>query len=163
MRVEERTMAPKTEYTRGLRYEQFTVGDQFVTASRTITEADIWGFACLTGDYNPLHTDAEYCKSEQFGGRIAHGLLVVSIGTGLASQLLILEGTSMGLLDARFSFSEVVRTGDTLRTVIRVIDKKETNKYLDRGIVTYACDILNQRDEKVAGMEWVVMIRKQGL
>ena len=155
-------MVPKTEYTRGLRYEQFTVGDQFVTASRTITEADIWGFACLTGDYNPLHTDEEYCKNQQFGSRIAHGLLVVSIGTGLASQLLILEGTSMGLLDARFSFSGVVRAGDTLRTVIRVIDKKETKKYHDRGIITYDCDILNQHDEKVAGMEWIVMIRKQG-
>jgi len=155
-------MAPKTDYNRGLRYEQFTVGDQFVTASRTITESDIWGFACLTGDYNPLHTDEEYCKNQQFGGRIAHGMLIVSIGTGLASQLLIFEGTSMGLLDARFSFTAAVRAGDTLRTVIRIIDKRKATKYHDRGIITYDCDILNQHDEKVAGMEWVVMIRKKG-
>lgn len=155
-------MGLKTEYNRGLRYEQFSIGDEFVTASRTITEADIWGFACLTGDYNPLHTDAEYCKTQQFGTRIAHGLLVLSIGTGLASQLLIFEGTSMGLLEASCSFFTTVKPGDTIRTIVKVIDKKEIKKYNDRGVITYECDILNQLDEKVAGMRWVVMIRKEG-
>jgi acyl dehydratase len=155
-------MLASNKYNRGLRFEQFTIGDQFATASRTIRDSDIWAFSCLTGDWNPLHTDEEYCRTQQFKTRIAHGLLIVSIGTGLASQLLIFEGTSMGLLEARSSFLTAVKPGDTIRTIVKVIDKKEIQKYHDRGIITYECDILNQLNEKVVEMRWVVMIRKQG-
>jgi len=161
-RREKENTGLKTKYNRGLRFEQFNIGDEFVTASRTITESDIWEFSCLTGDWNPLHSDQEYCKNQPFKTRIAQGFLVLSIGTGLASQLLILEGTSMGFLETSCSFVATVKPGDTIRTIVQVIDKKEIKKYNDRGIITYDCDILNQLDKKVAGMRWIVMIRKEG-
>jgi acyl dehydratase len=155
-------MVAKTEYNRGLRYEQFNVGDEFVTASRTINECDIWQFACWSGDWSPIHTDEEFCKTQQFGTRIAHGLLTVAIGTGLANQLLAFEGTSMALLETTSRLTGVVKPGDTIRVIIKVVDKKETKKYPDRGIITYDCRIYNQRDEKVVEMRWVLMIRKEG-
>ena len=54
---------PKTTYNKGIIYEDLKVGDEFVSASRTLTESDIWLFSCWSGDYNPLHTDEEFCKN----------------------------------------------------------------------------------------------------
>jgi acyl dehydratase len=155
-------MVPKTEYNRGIRFEKYSIGDEFTTASRTITEADIWAFTCLTGDWTPIHTDEEFCKTQQFGTRIAQGLLVVSIGTGLANQLLMFEGASMALLESTARLTGIVKAGDTIRTIVKVVDKKETKKYPDRGIVTFDWNVYNQRDEKVAECRWVLMIRREG-
>lgn len=154
-------MDAKSKYNQGLRFEQFNIGDRFVTASRTITESDIWGFSCLTGDWNPLHSDEEYCAAGRFGTRIAHGLLVTSIGAGLASRLLIFEGTAVALLETHSTFLSAVKPGNTIRAVVGVTGKKEIEEYRDRGIVIFECDILNQDNETVARTNWVVMILKQ--
>jgi acyl dehydratase len=63
-------------------FEDFAIGDEFITPGRTVTEADVMLFAGLTGDYNRIHTDAEYMKSSMFGERIAHGLLGLSLVHG---------------------------------------------------------------------------------
>lgn len=155
-------MVAKSEYKRGLTFEQFNIGDEVVTASRTINECDIWQFACWSGDWSNLHTDEEFAKTGQFGTRIAHGLLVASVGIGLINQTLIFEGVSMALLEMSMSFFQPVKAGDTLRSIVNVLDKKESKKYPDRGIITYRTDVYNQRDEKVAEIKHVNMIKREG-
>lgn len=75
-------------------FEDFEVGQRFVTPGRTVTEADVVNFAGVSGDYNPIHTDAEFAKSTPFGQRIAHGLLVLAMLTGLRQRTGHLEARS---------------------------------------------------------------------
>ena len=75
----------------GLYWEEWAIGAEFFSSARTITEADIVNFAGISGDYNPLHIDEEFCRNTQFGTRIAHGPLVYSIATGLIFQLHLYE------------------------------------------------------------------------
>ena len=77
----------------GLYFEEFSVGQSVTTLGRTLSEDAIFSFAGLTGDYNQIHTDAEFAKSSPFGQRVAHGLLGLSIASGLAMRTGILEGT----------------------------------------------------------------------
>jgi acyl dehydratase len=158
---EESVTPPKTVYNKGIVYEDYRIGDEFVSASRTLTESDIWLFACWSGDHNPLHTDDEFCRKGQFGGRIAHGLLTACIGTGLANQTLMFEGATMALLNSTARYTGIARPGDTLRVVVRVTDKKDTKKYLDRGIITFDWTIYNQRDESICEAQWVLMIKRR--
>ena len=78
----------------GLYFEDYEIGDSVTTQGRTITEADIVNFAALSGDWNPIHVDAEYAKGGMFGERIAHGLLGLSVATGLAARLGFINETA---------------------------------------------------------------------
>src|SRR3972149_3248858 len=88
-----------TNRTRGLTFDQFNLGDMFVSQARTVTEADVVNFAGLSGDFNPLHTDEEFGKSTPFGGRIAHGMLVAALATGRANWTGVFEGTTIALME----------------------------------------------------------------
>jgi acyl dehydratase len=144
----------------GLYFEDFEEGKEYVTRARTVTEADVVAFAGLSGDYNPLHTDAEFMRASPFGERIAHGMLVSSIGTGLSSQMGWFEGTTLALLEVTFRFKAPVKLGDTVHLVIKVTDKKPTSKP-DRGILQMEANVLNQRDELVVQGEWTTMMRRR--
>ena len=78
---------------RGMYFEEFAAGQTVITPGRTVTEADVVAFAGLSGDFNQLHTDAEFAKTTPFGQRVAHGLCVLSIVSGLAAQTGVMEGT----------------------------------------------------------------------
>ncbi len=145
---------------RGMYYEDFTEADVIVTAGRTVTESDVVAFAGISGDFNPLHTDDEFMKNSQFGGRIAHGLLVVSIATGLINQLGVFEGTNLALLNMNIKYTGVVQFGDTIHLELKTKEKKETSKP-NKGIITYEANVLNQRDETVVEMEWVLMMKRK--
>jgi len=80
----------------GLYFEEFQVGQKITTVGRTIAESDIFAFAWLSGDYNQLHTDAEFSKGTPFGQRVAHGLLGLSVASGLIMRTGVLEGTVIG-------------------------------------------------------------------
>ncbi len=80
---------------RGLYFEEFTLGQEIDSPARTVTEADVMLFAGLSGDYNPLHTDVEYARDTPYGERIAHGLLGLSIASGLAARAGFIEGTTL--------------------------------------------------------------------
>ncbi|MCK5548514.1 MAG: MaoC family dehydratase N-terminal domain-containing protein [Thermoplasmata archaeon] len=144
---------------KGMKFDEFNVGDEFTTASRTITEGDVSTFAGLSGDFNPLHTDEEHAKKTPFGGRVAHGMLSLAVATGLANQLGIFEGTTVALLNMSFKFTGVVKFGDTIRLKLKVAEKKETSK-ADKGIVTFDFNVLNQGDESVMDGQWIVMLRR---
>ena len=137
-------------------YEDFSVGDEWETPRRTITETDVVNFAALTGDHNPIHTDEEYAKTTIFGGRILHGPAGFAIATGLEFRLGIKEGTAIAFLGMTWDLKCPIKIGDTIRVRERVTSKRETRKS-SQGIVNFHVAILNQRDETVQEGEWKIM------
>ncbi|MEP7290080.1 MAG: MaoC/PaaZ C-terminal domain-containing protein [Chloroflexota bacterium] len=144
---------------RGLTFDQFNVGDSYVCQGRTITEADVAHFAGISGDYNPLHTNEEYGKTTPFGGRIAHGVLVLAIATGQLNQLGIFEGTTLALLQQTIKYVGAVKFGDTIHLEARIAAKKESSKP-ERGVITLENKVLNQRDEPIIEVQEVVLIKR---
>ena len=108
---------------RGLYFEEFNVGDTVTSAGRTITEADIVSFAALSGDWNAIHVDAEFARSQMFGERIAHGLLGLSIASGLAVRLGFIEDTVIAFMGLDWKFRAPIKIGDTIH--MRAADRRE--------------------------------------
>ena len=144
----------------GVFFEDLAVGQEFTSPGRTVTEADIVAFAGLSGDYNVLHTDAEYMKTSIFGERIAHGLLGLSISSGLGSRAIVRPFATIAFLGLRWRFKGPIKIGDTIKVRMRVSDKKETSKP-DRGIVTLQRSVLNQRGEVVQEGDTELMIERR--
>lgn len=131
----------------GLYFEEFTVGQTVTTAGRTISEDAIFSFAGLTGDYNPIHTDAEFAKGTQFGQRIAHGLLGLSIGVGLIMQTGLLTGTVLAFREINdWKFVKPFVIGDTVHTVLTVTETKALPR-IGAGALIASVEIRNQSDE----------------
>lgn len=144
----------------GLTYEEFEMGAVFHGQARTITESDVVTFAGLSGDFNPIHTNAEVAKNGPFGERIAHGMLTVSISTGMANMTGLMAGTTIALLEQNIKYTGAVKFGDTVRLQMEVIEKRETSKP-DRGIVKLASKMFNQRDELVVDMIWTQLMKRK--
>lgn len=149
------------EATRGRYLDDFTVGQTWITPARTITEADVVMFAGLTGDYNPLHTDEEFARGTQFGGRIFHGPGVFAIAIGLESRLGLKDGTALAFLGMNWNLTGPVRIGDTIRVVQTVADIKPSRSKSDRGVVTFDVAVKNQHDETCQDGQWIVMFRRE--
>lgn len=141
-------------------FEDFEEGLEFMTRSRTITEADVVAFAGLSGDFNPLHTDEEFASKTMFGTRIAHGLLGLTIASGLINQLGIGEKTVMAFLGMTWNFKAALKFGDTITVHQRVAEKRETSKP-DRGILRMAVSVINQQGEIVQEGEHTLMIMRR--
>lgn len=123
---------------RGKYWEDFEVGEVLVTPSRTITSTDIVNFACISGDFNEVHTNWEYCKTTPFGEPIAHGPLVYAVAAGLQYASGVNDGTLICLLQIdAWRMTQSVKHGDTFRAELTVLEKRETSKS-DRGIVRFA-------------------------
>jgi acyl dehydratase len=146
---------------RGKTFDELTRGDEVTTTGRTITETDVVNFAGISGDFHPEHINEEYAKKSPLGGRIAHGLLTTAVATGMVNQTGITEGTTIAVLEMKQRFIKAVKFGDTIRSVFKIINKKETKKP-DRGIVTASLTVLNQRDEVVLEAEVVMMLYRKG-
>jgi acyl dehydratase len=147
------------ESLRGLTYDQLEVGAQFRSQGRTVTEADVVKFAGLSGDFNPLHTNAEFGSHTPFGERVAHGMLIVSMATGMANWTGIFEGTTIALMEQVIRYKTVVFFGDTVHLVLEVQEKKTTSKP-DRGIVYFAARMVNQREEVVVDGVWTLLMKR---
>ena len=115
---------------RGLYWEDWEIGQEFVSPARTITEADIVMFAGLSGDYNPLHINEEYCKTTQFGTRIAHGPLIYAIAAGLVFQLHLYDDTLIAFLG--FDSSEVHQADQDRRHRAREAESPGETRDLQR-------------------------------
>ena len=147
--------------TRGYYFEQFEPGQHFVTAGRTITEGDIVTFAGLSGDYNQIHTDAEFSKTTSFGLRVAHGLLVLSIASGLAMRSGVLEGTVLAFREINhWKFSSPVFIGDTVRVELEVIETRALPR-LGGGAVVIELAVKNQRSEIAMKGSWTALVASQ--
>lgn len=141
-------------------FEEIEVGEEYLSPGRTVTEADIVIFAGLSGDYNVLHTDAEFMKSSIFGERIAHGLLGLAIQSGLLTRAMRPYAT-LAFLGLRWKFKGPIKIGDTIKVRARVISKKETSKP-DRGIVTLERQVINQKGEVVQEGETDLTVARRG-
>lgn len=144
----------------GLHYEDYTVGDSITSQGRTVTESDIVNFAMLSGDWNPLHTDAEAAKETPFGQRIAHGLLVLSMATGLAERLGFMNQTVLAFMGLEWQFRAAVMIGDTIRVQATVSELKPMAR-LGGGYVTFKVQILNQEDKVAQRGTWTVLVKSK--
>ena len=156
---------PTPQAVAALRYhwEDLEPGLCFETSSRTVTEADVVGFAALSADYNRLHVDAEYAAQTPWGSRIAHGMLVASILSGLNTRTVInqlMEASLIGLLEMTYRFPKPTLIGDTLHGRIEVTSRKETSNP-GRGIVVFRRQALNQRGEVVCECDATMMVARR--
>lgn len=140
--------------------EGFKVGDKAVSPGRTITEADIVMFAGISGDWTELHTNAEYMKNSPFGQRIAHGMLTLSIASGLA--LRIKERQTMEVLAFlgmdNVRFVAPVFIGDTIIVESEIVEARPSKSRPDAGILRFKNTVKNQRDEVVVTWETALMV-----
>jgi len=141
-------------------FDDIEVGEEYESPGRTVTETDIVLFAGLSGDYNVLHTDAEFMKSSIFGERIAHGLLGLAIQSGLFTRATAAFAT-LAFVGLRWKFKGPIKIGDTIRLRARVAAKKPTSKP-DRGLVTVERFVLNQRGEVVQEGETDLLVERRG-
>jgi acyl dehydratase len=144
-----------------LYFDDVEVGMRFESPSRTITEADIVNFAGVSGDFNPLHTDEVFAKGTIYGRRIAHGVLALSVVTGLRQRMGTFDGTLMGFLEIRsWRFRAPVFPGDTIRAITSVAELRETSKP-DRGVMVQGIEVLNQDGDIVQDGEFVTLLRRR--
>ncbi|MBI2555303.1 MAG: MaoC family dehydratase N-terminal domain-containing protein [Candidatus Rokubacteria bacterium] len=143
----------------GKTWDELQVGEEFWTGGRTVTEGDVLAFAGLTGDFNPLHVDEEFARTSPFGTRVPHGPLIHDMYLGLLDRLGLVAGTALAFLELRWKFLIPVLVGDTVHARVVVQAKREVSK-LDRGIVTFAVTLFNQRVEPVQEGEHVLMLAR---
>ena len=132
-------------------FDDYTMGEKFISPGRTITESDIIEFAGFTGDWHPLHTNVEYAKKTVFEERIAHGMLTLCVGSALLFRL----GNNVtipkffiafyGMDSVRFTGA--VKIGDTIHCEFQVTDLQVKDDR--RGVIVAKNVIKNQRDEEV--------------
>ena len=144
----------------GKYFEDFEIGEESVTAGRTVTETDIVNFAGITGDWNEIHTNKELAERGPFRQRIAHGALIFSIATGLSVRLGQTGDTVVAFygLD-RLRFVKPTFIGDTIHVRQKVEQKAEKDER--GGIVTFLNEVINQRDEVVVSYTAKVLLRRR--
>jgi acyl dehydratase len=144
---------------RGLKFDQLELGQTFTSPRRTVTEADVVAYAGLSGDFTPLHTDAVFMETHPFKQRIAHGMLGMSIATGLAYQIGIFDGTIIALMEMDIKYSGAIFFGDTVNLEIKVAEKEEPKKP-DRARITFECNLLNQNGKAVIKSAWKCLMAR---
>lgn len=143
-------------------FETQEIGVTHVTPSRTIGEGDVMLFGGLTGDVCELHTNEAYARTTEFGGRIVHGMLNLSIAHGLVTRAGHLVGTGIALLGwSNVKFHRPVKIGDTVQTRWTTIEKRNSRSRPDAGIVIDRIELLNQYDEVVLSADVATLVRKR--
>jgi len=150
-------MAQNDKSRRGLYFEEFEIGLALETQGRTITEADIVHFAGVSGDFNPMHTNATYAAGTQFGKRVAHGLLGLSVASGLAYQMGFLEGTVLAFTGLEWKFRAPIFIGDTIRVQVEVTKVREM-KAAGGGFISFDLKVVNQDNTVTQKGEWTILV-----
>lgn len=141
-------------------FEEFDLSDKRQTKGRTVTEADIVLHAGQSGDFFPHHMDEEWCKTQPFGKRIAHGTLIFTIAIGLTADFV--NEVSMTYGYERLRFTKPVFIGDTLKVNVTISEKKE-HKKPGFGLVTELVECFNQNNELVMLCEHILLVEKKNL
>jgi len=142
----------------GLFLEDYEIGKEYVSQSRTVTEADVVNFAGVSGDFNPLHTDEEFGKTTMFGTRIAHGALGFVISNGLTNMMGIAEGTTIAFIECTVKYPAPLKIGDTVRVVLTPTETKHSSKP-GKGILKQNVKLVNQDDVCVMESDQVLMVK----
>mgnify|MGYP003575633440 CR=1 FL=1 len=145
-------------YFKSIFFEDYQLNDKRITLGRTITETDFVVHAGHTGDFFPHHLDAEWCKTQSFGQRIAHGTMVFSIGIGLTASEINPEAFSKGY--DRLRFIKPVFIGDTLHSEVTISEKGEA-KNPDYGTVVEHVEVVNQHGETVLVADHILLAKKK--
>ena len=140
-------------------FEDFIVGETRQTLGRTITEADIVAHAGQTGDFFPHHMDAEWCATQEFKRRMAHGTLVFSIGVGMTATDINPRAMSTGY--DRVRFVKPVFIGDTIRSKATIKEKRDHPRRTGHGIVVEQLEVSNQAGEIVLGAEHLYLVERR--
>ena len=142
-------------------WEDFSIDEEVTTQAITVTEAHLVSWAGLTMDYYPLHMDEEYAKTTIFRGRIAHGPLIFSMAIGLMYLSGIYGDSIVAWLGVEnMKLPAPVRIGDSIRVRARVSGKRET-KNSERGVTTFHWEVLNQRNETVMLLDYVLLMQRR--
>ncbi len=145
----------------GMYFEDFEIGQSFQSVARTVTETDVVMFSGVSGDFNPLHTDAEFASKTPFGQRIAHGLLGLSIASGLIARTGILDGTVMAFREVEsWKFSKPILFGDTIHVLLTVANTKAMRR-LGGGLVKINVQVVNQHGDKAQTGIWSVLMKSR--
>jgi acyl dehydratase len=144
-------------------FDDFMVGEEYVTPGRTLTETDVVMFAAMSGDYNELHTSEAFGKTTQFGRRIGHGLLGLAVSHGLFFRLGLVEGTAIAFLGIdSWKFEAPFFPGDTVRVKIRVAEKTASRSKPDRGVIRFFFQVLKEDQSVIqSGFKTIMIRRKQ--
>jgi 3-hydroxybutyryl-CoA dehydratase len=143
---------------RGMWFEEFEVGQKIVTAARTVTESDVVTFAGVSGDYTQIHTDSEFVRNTPFGQRVAHGLLILSIVSGLAARTGVLEGTVLAFREINnWKFSSPIFFGDTIHAELKILETKAIPR-LGGGSIIIEITVKNQKNESTMKGTWTVLM-----
>jgi acyl dehydratase len=153
-------LVSKTEDEQGRYFEEFEVGDEVVTAGHVVTEEEILAFARLSGDDNPMHSDPEYARTHMFGQQVAHGLLILSIASGLAWRLGFMRETVLAFRSLEWKFSRPVFIGDRICVKATVYQRKAMSR-LGGGAVIFDVKVLNQDDDVVQRGKWNVLVKSK--
>ena len=140
-------------------FETYQIGHTRESGGRTITETDIVLHAGQSGDFYPHHMDAEWCRTQPFGQRIAHGTLIFTIGVGMTAGEINPLAMTYGYEKLRFP--KPVFIGDTIRVKVTISDKRD-HKRPEFGIVVEKLEVLNQRDECVMACEHLLLVKRSG-
>ena len=140
-------------------YEDYEIGGLRETVGRTITEADVVLHAGQTGDFYPHHMDAEWCKAQPFGQRIAHGTLIFSVGMGMTAGDINPCAMSYGY--DRLRFVRPVFLNDTIRARTSIKEKRDDPKRKTHGIVVEALEVINQRGEVVLVADHLLLVERR--
>lgn len=139
--------------------DDLAVGESWETRGRTVTETDLVTFATWSGDMHPLHTDEEYARSTEFGGRIFHGPGALSIAFGLEMTLGWKLGSAIAFLGIKdWNLLGPVRIGDTVHVREEVVDIRPSTSKPDRGVVTTKVQLINQDGVVCQEGLWVVLL-----
>ena len=141
-------------------FEDYVMDAARETTGRTITEADVVLHAGQTGDFYPHHMDAEWCKTQPFGQRMAHGTLVFSVGVGMTAGTINPRAMSYGY--DRLRFVKPVFLNDTIRVVVTIKEKRDDPKRTAHGIVVEGLRVVNQRGETVLVAEHLLLVERRG-
>jgi acyl dehydratase len=139
-------------------FEDYAEGEERQTLGRTITEADIITHAGQTGDFYPHHMDAEWCKAQEFGQRVAHGTLIFSVGVGMTAGDINPRAFSYGY--DRLRFVKPVFIGDTIRGQVSIVEKRP-HKRPNYGFVVERLEVFNQRDETVLACDHLLLVERR--
>ena len=140
-------------------FEDYAIGVQRQTVGRTITETDVVLHAGQTGDFYPHHMDAEWCKKQSFGQRMAHGTLIFSVGVGMTAGQINSKAMSYGY--DRLRFIRPVFLNDTIRVTVTTREKRDHPKNPECGIVVEALEVRNQRDETVLATDHLLLVARR--